>query len=116
MSLVRKICIGLGLVVSVWLGAAQETIHLWPGKAPGEVNELPEEVDTTKPDSDKVAGSRVMRIGNVSTPTLTVHHPPENIATGTSVVICPGGGHYILAWDLEGTEVAEWLNSIGLRR
>lgn len=114
MSLGRKICIGLGLVLSVWLGAAQETIPLWPGKAPGEVNELPEEVDTTKPDSDKVAGSRVMRIGNVSIPTLTVHHPPENIATGTSVVICPGGGHYILAWDLEGTEVAEWLNSIGV--
>ena len=35
-------------------------------------------------------------------------------ATGAAVIVCPGGGHHILAWDLEGTEVAEWLNSLGV--
>ena len=94
--------------------AEHKVIPLWPDKPPGETKELPPEADTTKPDSDKVAGGRVMRIGNVSRPTLTVYPAPTDKDTGTSVVICPGGGHYILAWDLEGTEVAEWLNSIGV--
>lgn len=94
--------------------ADHQVINIWPGKPPGETKELPPEADTTKPDSDKVAGGRVMRIGNVSTPTLTVYPAPSDRATGTSVIICPGGGHYILAWDLEGTEIAEWLNSIGV--
>jgi len=96
------------------VGAEHEVIPLWPGKPPGETKELPPEADTTTPDSDKIAGKRLMRIGNVSTPTLTVYPAPADRATGTSVVICPGGGHYILAWDLEGTEIAEWLNSIGV--
>jgi len=95
-------------------GASQEVISLWPGKPPGETKALPPEADTTTPDSDKIAGRRLMRIGNVSTPTLTVYPAPAGKANGTSVVICPGGGHYILAWDLEGTEIAEWLNSIGV--
>ncbi len=100
--------------VHALIGADHEVIPLWPGKPPGETKELPPEADTTTPDSDKIAGRRLMRIGNVSTPTLTVYPAPADKATGTSVVICPGGGHYILAWDLEGTEVAEWLNSIGV--
>ena len=54
------------------------------------------------------------RLGNVSQPTLQVFKPTTADDTGTSVVICPGGGHRILAYDLEGTEVAEWLQSIGV--
>ncbi len=91
-----------------------ETIQLWEGRPPAPNMELPEEVDTTKPDSNLVAGRRVIRTGNVSTPTLTVYRPDQRKSNGTSVVICPGGGHYILAWDLEGTEVAEWLNDLGI--
>src|SRR5205807_221696 len=56
----------------------------------------------------------VLRISNVSHPTLTVHRPAKDKDTGAAVVICPGGGYSILAWDLEGTEVAKWLNSIGV--
>ena len=89
-------------------------LDLWPDQPPGESRKLEAERDLTKPTDGKVAGKRVMRLGNVSTPTLTIYHPPEDIATGTAVVICPGGGHHILAWDLEGTEVAEWLNSLGV--
>ena len=47
-------------------------------------------------------------------PQLHVFLPPKDKANGTCVVVCPGGGFNILAWDLEGTEVAEWLNSIGV--
>ncbi len=91
-----------------------EVIALWEGKPPAPNMDLPPEIDTTKPESNRVAGRRVIRTGNVSSPTLTVYQPEAGKSNGTSVVICPGGGHYILAWDLEGTEVAEWLNDLGV--
>lgn len=87
---------------------------LWSTAAPGEKGDLPPEADTTKPTDGLVAGKRVMRIGHVSQPTLTIFSPPKDKDTGTAVVVCPGGGYHILAWDLEGTEVCEWLNSIGV--
>ncbi|MEC8801415.1 MAG: alpha/beta hydrolase, partial [Planctomycetota bacterium] len=57
-------------------------LDLWPDQPPGESRKLEAERDLTKPTDGKVAGKRVMRIGNVSTPTLTIYHPPEDIATG----------------------------------
>ena len=96
------------------LGQDLKTMNVWPGKPPGNEPELEAEADTTTPDAGKVAGQRVIRLGNVSTPTITIYQPPADRATGTSVIVCPGGGHHILAMDLEGTEVAEWLNSIGV--
>jgi acetyl esterase/lipase len=89
-------------------------LNLWPGKPPGETKELPPEADQTKPDDRLIAGRRIIKLGNVSTPQLAVYRPAKDIDTGAAVVICPGGGHNILAYDLEGTEVAEWLNSIGV--
>ncbi len=55
-----------------------------------------------------------MRLTNVSRPLLSIFRPPSEIDTGTAVIIAPGGGHRILAYDLEGTEVAAWLNSVGV--
>ena len=91
-----------------------EVISVWKTTPPAPNMKLPTEIDTTKPESNLVAGQRLIRTGNVSTPTLTVYRPKQNKSNGTSVVICPGGGHYILAWDLEGTEVAQWLNELGV--
>lgn len=102
------------LGASLPAGEPVATIDLWPGKPPGEAQELPPEGDTTKEGDQLIAGRRVARIGNVSTPTLAVYAPPEDARTDLAVVICPGGGHHILAYDLEGTEVAKWLNSIGV--
>ena len=59
-------------------------------------------------------GDTTIRITNVTQPTLTVFRPPADKDTGTAVVICPGGGYNILAFNKEGTDVAEWLNSIGV--
>ncbi|HZN35546.1 MAG TPA: alpha/beta hydrolase, partial [Pirellulaceae bacterium] len=56
----------------------------------------------------------VKRLANVSKPTLTIFQPPQEKRNGAAVIVCPGGGYNILAWDLEGTEVAEWANSLGL--
>ena len=55
-----------------------------------------------------------MRIAYVDNPTLTVYRASEEKANGTGVIICPGGGYNILAWTHEGTEIAEWFNSIGV--
>lgn len=89
-------------------------LPLWPGKAPGETREYPPEADTTKPKDNLVAGRPVIRTGNVVSPTLTVYSPPAEKNTGAAVLVCPGGGYNILALDLEGTEVCEWLNSFGV--
>jgi acetyl esterase/lipase len=89
------------------------TLPLWPGVAPGAVASLPAEVDTTTAKDNLIAGKPLVRIGNVSTPTLTLYKP-KGQNTGAAVVVFPGGGYHILAIDLEGTEVCDWLNSIGV--
>lgn len=111
----------LGLVVlflalRAATGAAESPhpISLWPAQVPGDAVTLPPEVDTTNSSGDLIAGRRVIRLGNVSSPTITIYRPDPVKDTGASVLVCPGGGYNILAMDLEGTEVCEWLNSIGV--
>ena len=100
---------------SVVVAAEPLTINVWPGKPPGESKEqLAPDTDQTKPEDKLIAGRRIIKLGNVSTPQITVYRPSPDKDTGASVVICPGGGHHILAYDLEGTEVATWLNEIGV--
>ena len=89
------------------------TVNVWPGTAPGATANLPAEADTTTAKDGLVAGKPVVRIGNVSTPTLTLYTPKGN-NTGVAVVVFPGGGYSILAIDLEGTEVCDWLNTAGI--
>ncbi len=91
----------------------QLTISLWPGAAPGAPANLPAEVDTTTAKDNLIAGHPLVRLGNVSVPTLTVYSPKSQ-NTGAAIVVFPGGGYRILAIDLEGTEVCDWLNSAGI--
>ena len=95
-------------------GADPEVIPVWPSTPPGETGTLPAEHDTTGPKGRMVAGQRVTRITDVSVPTLTIFRPAPDKDTGTAVIVCPGGGYKILAFDLEGTEVAQWLSGIGV--
>jgi acetyl esterase/lipase len=105
---------GLTLAVTVPAAEPAKVIDLWPQEAPGEKGPLGEEKDITKPSDGSVAGKPVIRLGNVSKPTITVYSPAPEKDTGTAVVVCPGGGYHILAMDLEGTEICQWLNSIGV--
>ena len=73
------------------VGAAPDTVLLWPDGAPEAVGDAPED-----------------------RPTLTIHRPAPERATGTSVVICPGGGYAMLAMEKEGHAVARWFNSMGI--
>jgi acetyl esterase/lipase len=90
-----------------------DPIPLWPGTAPGEKGDIGEEADTTKPGQD-APRAYITRLGNVTKPTIALFRPPPDKDTGAAVVVCPGGGYTIVAYDLEGTEVCQWLNSIGV--
>ncbi len=104
----------LSLFLWTSLSAAEpQTIVLWPAKPPGETKELPPEEDLGRP-TDKVGDRRILRITNVSTPDLRVFRPDPAKDVGVAVIVCPGGGHHVLAYDHEGTEVAEWLNTLGV--
>jgi acetyl esterase/lipase len=94
--------------------SVSDPMPLWPQGAPDESGKIGQEHDTTQPDGGLVAGQRVIRLGEVSQPTITLYRPPEGKANGAAVVVCPGGGYSILAMDLEGTEICQWLNSIGV--
>lgn len=106
--------LGLMAQTSGWQPApGHTTIPLWPGGAPGASPNPAPEVDTTTAKDNLVAGRPVIRLGNVSAPTITLY-TPKGANTGAAVVVFPGGGYRILAIDLEGTEVCDWLNSAGI--
>jgi len=89
-------------------------IRLWEDAPPGAAAKTSgDEQDMTKPTDNLVGGGRIIKLGNVSAPELHIFLPPKEIANRGAVLVCPGGGFSILAWDLEGTEVAQWLNSLG---
>jgi acetyl esterase/lipase len=89
------------------------TVAVWPHAAPGANPNPAPESDTTTPKDRLVAGKPVIRLGNVSAPTLTLYSPAGK-NTGAAVVVFPGGSYHILAIDLEGTEVCNWLASAGI--
>ena len=89
------------------MGPGPQEIRLWPGKAPGSERWTVPEATTTSPAGDRT-------ITNVSDPTVTVFLPPPASATGTAVVVAPGGALRLLGWDNEGVKVAQWLTSKGM--
>ena len=100
--------------LSICSQAADAPIRLWSTPAPGETGSVGEEKDTSKPGVGLVAGKPLIRLGNVSDPMLQVFRAPADKNSGAAVLVCPGGGYNILAYDLEGSEVCEWFNSIGV--
>ena len=99
---------------SAWEPSPGHTqIQIWPGDAP-DVQPLsgPETVTTTK-QGELVAGKPWTYVERVSRPTMTVYSPSGK-NTGAAVIVFPGGGYWILAIDLEGTEVCDWLTAKGI--
>ena len=94
------------LSISVY-SQKKELIYLWPGKVPGELKEkLPPSIDTSR-------RGNVFRYFEVTNPGMDVYLPDPIAKNGAAVIVCPGGGYRILAYDLEGTEIAAWLNKLG---
>jgi acetyl esterase/lipase len=108
------VCGGAWAQPSGWpVGPGHTVLTLWPNGAPGANTTTGPEKDTSTATSDLIAGKPLVRLGNVSVPTLTVF-APKGKNTGAAVVVFPGGGYNILAIDLEGTEVCDWLAARGI--
>ncbi len=92
-------------------------IHLIPGEAQVISLWAEGEIDTSgwdQPEEIVVLKNGLKVIRNVSRPILTAYLPDPAIATGTAVIVCPGGAYHLLAHEHEGTEVARWLNNHGI--
>ncbi len=88
------------------LAAQDSTLPLYPeGKVPNY---------QAASEKEKRETTDILRISLVQTPDIAVYLPTKRNATGQAVVVCPGGGYAILAYEWEGTEVAKWLNSKGI--
>jgi acetyl esterase/lipase len=88
-------------------------VPLWPGAVPDAHPVTGPETSTTREKDHLVAGKPWTYVERVSQPTMTVYSP-KGKNTGAAVVVFPGGGYNVLAIDLEGTEVCEWLGSKGI--
>ena len=101
------------LVMPVWAekpasSAAPLNIALWPReKMPGEVSKGPERELPSR-------GDNVTRITDINEPSIAVYKVGDASKPTPAVIVCPGGAYGILAYNKEGTEIANWLNSIGI--
>jgi len=97
--------VAAGIAATTCLANAQQVIPVWPeGKIPLKTSDAPEKVNPSEDD--------IIRLTDVNVPTLTVF--PAEKKDAPAVLVCPGGGYSILAWNHEGTEVAAWLNKQGI--
>lgn len=98
---------------TVWQPAAGRVqVPLWPGTPPG-MKAMPGPEYAALRTEQLIAGKPWLEVANVSRPTMTVY-PPQGKNTGAAVVVFPGGGFEVLAMDLEGTEICDWLTSRGI--
>jgi len=106
-------CGSLTAQMHLWQPSQGHTqVELWSGTAP-DAQPVPGAEYASAVKDELVAGRPWVKVGNVSRPTMTVY-PPKGKNTGVAVVVFPGGGFEILAIDLEGTEVCDWLTSNGI--
>jgi len=107
--MVRSSILFLLLSMVVQFSKAQDIIPLYADRIPGAKPTPSNYVENTE-----VRSNGTLSITKVSVPTLTVFEAPRDIATGTAVIICPGGGYGALAFSHEGTDVAKRFNAIGV--
>ena len=93
-----------------WSADPLPPIVLWPQRAPGEREDLGPEKEVPGKNDDR----KTTRITNITSPTLTLFRSASAKDTGTTIIVCPGGGYNYVVVDKEGTEVIEWLNSLGI--
>jgi acetyl esterase/lipase len=84
------------------------TLKLWPDGIPGS------KTDLSYVEKITITDGRITRCEKVVTPDLTIFLPSPEKANGAAVLICPGGGYGVLAFDHEGNAIARWLNDNGI--
>ncbi|MBN7812607.1 alpha/beta hydrolase [Algoriphagus sp. H41] len=92
-------------LMAAFAHAQVQILPLWEGTPP-----LQTQMDL----QEEVVYQDIIRIANVQAPTIEVYLPSKQLSTGQAVVIFPGGGYGILAYDKEGTDFAKWLNAQGI--
>jgi len=97
------------LLMVIRYSNAQEVVPLYSGEIPGVKATPADYIENTE-----VRANGTLSITKVSVPTFTVFEAPKNIANGTAIIICPGGGYGALAFSHEGTDVAKRFNAIGV--
>jgi len=98
----------------VWQPSPGHTqVPIWPGRVPDPQPVAGPEAAETSGKDFLVAGRPAVGVSNVTQPTMTVYSP-KGKNTGAAVVVFPGGGYQVLAIDLEGTEVCDWLTPKGI--
>src|SRR5262245_16832883 len=116
-------CLGFIWPVAVTAAGIEDSlpeplvVQVWPGSPPEESGGIGPERTRLSPKLDRKqveVTNQTALITAVTNPTLTIYRPTKEKATGTAMLICPGGGYWDLYWQLEGEEVAAWLNSIGV--
>ncbi|WP_263381614.1 alpha/beta hydrolase [Granulicella arctica] len=103
----------LSIALVLPLAAQQRTLPLWPNGNPEPSKIVGPESDPTTDANRIVSGKVTVRVTNVSHPSLIVYEP-KGKNTGAAALVFPGGSYIRLAYNIEGTEVCEWLNSIGM--
>ncbi|WP_298650291.1 alpha/beta hydrolase [uncultured Proteiniphilum sp.] len=98
-------------VMTMTLTAQHNPVLLFPDGAPGESRKMKQVDDLS---GNKVAGCPVLRISNVSESTLTFYPAPADNNSGATIIVNPGGGYNILAYNLEGSEICKRFNSFGI--
>ncbi len=94
-----------------------QVVGLWPATAPDEPGNIGPERVRMSPKTDRKrheVTEPTRLITGVTQPTITIRRPVKEKDTGTALLICPGGGYWDLYWQLEGEEVADWANSLGM--
>ena len=87
-----------------------DVLPLWPHGAPGSEAMGDRKEVVTQP--AKPGDS--LKVSNIHNPSVILYFPPKEKATGAAMIVAPGGGHRFLSIDTEGTNVAEWLSTIGV--
>ncbi len=99
----------LAVFFTFYFTNAQEEYPLWENSIPGQIKS-----DEVKEYTTGGKAEEIIRVHQVTEPTIKTYFPSKELANGAAVVICPGGGYRILAIDHEGYQIAEWLNSLGI--
>jgi acetyl esterase/lipase len=94
--------------------AQQHTMLLWPNGNPEPSKVVGPETDPTTDANRIVSGKVAIRVTNVSKPNLAVYSPDAAKNTGAAALVFPGGSYIRLSYSVEGTEVCDWLNSVGM--
>ena len=110
----RTSAIILAFLLATPAFAQNQTLLLWPNGNPEPSKITGPEIDPTTDANRIVSGMVTTRVTNVSKPSLTIYLPDPAKNTHAAALVLPGGAYIRLAISIEGTEVCDWLNSLGM--